>query len=602
MEKRLGSGSDEMVNLKRILNEDLLHPHFQPIVDLRRNEVIGYEALIRGPSGSDLEYPDALFRVAIKQGMQNELELACRRVTLQRYAELRPDAKLFLNISASLLSSTEHQTGFTEELLRELDIPTCDIVIEISEQHPFDHYGLTAAAVQHYRDMGFAIAIDDLGSGYSGLKLWSELRPEYVKIDKHFVSNIDQDPVKKEFVRSICNIAQTMRCNIIAEGIERSNELRALQQLGVTIGQGYLLGRPGAVPTFEPDTFLPDASYWEANAESPQDISDTAFSLLKSSPTLAPDDKIGFVSQLFRQNTELTTIPVLVGGKPIGVVLKSELLEMFSSQYGRALYEHKPVSKMLSQNVLVVESTTTLARVSQIVTDQDEFALKQDIIITQEGSYLGMGSVRDLLKRITELKIRNARYANPLTLLPGNVPINREIDLMLRQLIDFRVAYFDLNNFKPYNDCYGYSKGDQVIRLLGELLNRHASGNHNFVGHIGGDDFVVIYRGDGWQASCERIIKEFEDLVRSFYSPQDLQRKGIEALDRHGEPRFFPLLGLAIGVVHPDAGRCDSHNEVAELASQAKKEAKALPGSAIFVSRRRGGGDLPEPLCEYALG
>ena len=113
---------------------------------------------------------------------------------------------------------------------------------------------------------------------------------------------------------------------------------------------------------------------------------------------------------------------------------------------------------------------------------------------------------------------------------------------------------------------------------------------------------MVIYRGDGWQESCERIIKEFEDLVRSFYSPQDLQRKGIEALDRHGEPRFFPLLGLAIGVVHPDAGRCDSHNEVAELASQAKKEAKALPGSAIFVSRRRGGGDLPETLCEYAVG
>jgi len=582
--------------LHETIESGSLEPHFQPIVDLRRGEIIGFEALIRGPSGTSLQYPDALFRTAIESGLQLELELACRKVTLEKYAELRPGAKLFLNISASLLGSDKHQEGFTEELLKELDIPMSDIVIELSEQHPFDNYGLTVAAVEHYRNMGFAIAIDDLGSGYSGLKLWNELRPEYVKIDMLFISSVDRDPVKKEFVRSICNIAQAMRCMVIGEGVERLEELRALQQLGVNIGQGYFLGRPTPAPKAEADNSLIVADQLDDSVIKMLDSGDTAFSLLRASPTLDPDDKIGYVSDLFRQNPELTTIPVLVDGKPIGVVLKSELLEMFSSQYGRALYENKPVRKMLSQKVLVVESSTTLSRVSQIVTDQDEFALKQDIIITQDGVYLGMGSVRDLLKRITELKIRNARYANPLTLLPGNVPINREIDALLRQLIDFRVAYFDLNNFKPYNDCYGYSKGDQVIRLMGELLNRHAQGNNNFVGHIGGDDFVVIFRSSDWQECCERIITEFDDQVRAFYSPQDLQREGIEALDRNGNPTFYPLLGLAIGVVHPDASRCDSHNDVAELATQAKKEAKALPGSALFISRRRGWDDYVDSL------
>ena len=596
----MNEGLRTELKLKEVLLETLaegcLRPHFQPIVDLRRGELIGFEALIRGPSGSPLQFPDALFRTAIECELQLELELACRQVTLEKYAELRPGSKLFLNISASLLGSDKHQEGFTEELLKELDIPMSDIVIELSEQHPFDNYGLTVAAVEHYRKMGFAIAIDDLGSGYSGLKLWNELRPEYVKIDMHFISSVDRDPVKKEFVRSICNIAQAMRCMVIGEGVERMEELRALQQLGVNIGQGYFLGRPAPAPNAEGDKSFILADQLETSAVKVLDSGETAFSLLRSSPTLDPDDKIGYVSKLFRQNPELTTIPVLVDGKPIGVVLKSELLEMFSTQYGRALYENKPVRKMLSQKVLVVESNTTLSRVSQIVTDQDEFALKQDIIITQDGVYLGMGSVRDLLKRITELKIRNARYANPLTLLPGNVPINREIDMLLRQLIDFRVAYFDLNNFKPYNDCYGYSKGDQVIRLMGELLNRHAQGNNNFVGHIGGDDFVVIFRSADWQECCERIIYEFDDQVRAFYSPQDLQREGIEALDRNGNPTFFPLLGLAIGVVHPDASRCDSHNEVAELATQAKKEAKALPGSAVFISRRRGRDDHIDPL------
>lgn len=582
--------------LSSIIASGSLYPHFQPIVDLRRGELIGFEALIRGPDGSPLQYPDALFRTAIECGLQLEYELACRKVTLEKYAELRLGVKLFLNVSASLLGSEKHQEGFTEDLLKELDIPISDIVIELSEQHPFDNYGLTIAAVEHYRKMGFTIAVDDLGSGYSGLKLWNELRPEYVKIDMHFISLIDRDPVKKEFVRSICNIAQTMRCNVIGEGVERIEELRALQQLGVHIGQGYFLGRPTSTPNAVGDTPLFQAHQLDASALTVQDSSETAFSLLRASPTLDPDDKIGYVSKLFRQNPELTTIPVLIDGKPIGVVLKSELLEMFSSQYGRALYENKPVRKMLSQKVLIVESGTTLARVSQIVTDQDEFALKQDIIITQDSVYLGMGSVRDLLKLITELKIRNARYANPLTLLPGNVPINREIDMLLRQLIDFRVAYFDLNNFKPYNDSYGYSKGDQVIRLMGELLNHYAQGSNNFVGHIGGDDFVVIFRSADWQECCERIIAEFDDRVRAFYSPQDLQRAGIEALDRNGNPAFYPLLGLAIGVVHPDASRCDSHNEVAELATQAKKEAKLLSGSTLFISRRRGRGGNVDPL------
>lgn len=587
---------DLRVQLNELIEKDQLFPHFQPIVDLRRGRILGYEALIRGPVGSALQFPDALFSAAIEAGLQNALELSCRRLALKRFAELRPEGKLFLNISASLLSSPQYREGFTQELLDELGIPVSEVVIELSEQHPFDHFGLTKSAVMHYRNMGFEIAIDDLGSGYSGLKLWSELRPEYVKVDKHFIAGLDRDPVKKEFVRSICNIAQTMQCQVIAEGIERIEELRSLQQLGVGIGQGYYLGRPALLPEADLPQLKEIANDADLQVYQSPDFADTAFSLLRSAPTVSPDDAIGKVSQLFQQYPHLNTVPVLYEGKPAGVVLRSELLEKFSSQYGRALYEKKPVAKLLSQNVLVVESSMTLANLSRIVTDQDDFAVQQDFIITQDAGYLGMGSVRDLLKRITDLKIQNARYSNPLTLLPGNVPINREIDMLLRQNLPFKVAYFDLNNFKPYNDHYGYSKGDQVIRLLGELISRYAASSNNFVGHIGGDDFVVIFRSADWQNLCEQILLEFDDAIRAFYSPKDLQDGGIETKDRRGEPAFYPLLGLAIGVVQPDPLRCASHNEVAELASQAKKRAKAMPGSAIFFSRRRGVSCPDDPI------
>lgn len=238
----------EQEELERILSQALLRPHFQPIVNLRTGTLIGYEALIRGPVDSPLQMPSELFRCAIEQGRQHELELLSRSCSLRAFSRFQPGQKLFLNVTASLLGSPEHQQGFTVELLRELGIPIESIVIELSEQHPFDQQGLSRAAVEHYRNMGFSIAIDDLGAGYSGLKLWSELQPEYVKIDQHFVRSLDRDPVKREFVHSICRIGRNLGCQVLAEGIEELAEMRTLQTLGVELGQGYLLGRPETNP------------------------------------------------------------------------------------------------------------------------------------------------------------------------------------------------------------------------------------------------------------------------------------------------------------------------------------------------------------------
>jgi EAL domain-containing protein (putative c-di-GMP-specific phosphodiesterase class I) len=189
-----------------------------------------------------------LFQAAIRNGCLLQLELLCRKCSLARFAELKLGGLLFLNVTASLLSSPDHQHGFTADLLRQLGIPLESIVIELSEQHPFDHQGLTRTAVEHYRSMGFQVAIDDLGVGYSGLRLWSELQPEFVKIDKHFISGLDRDPVKREFVQSIGRIGRNLGCQVLAEGIERYEEMRALQQMGIGLGQGYLLGMPEGSP------------------------------------------------------------------------------------------------------------------------------------------------------------------------------------------------------------------------------------------------------------------------------------------------------------------------------------------------------------------
>jgi len=572
------------LHLWQILTQDLLYPHFQPIVDLRSGELIGHEALIRGPKDSPLHSPVDLFNTAIQYEQLHALELSCRRLSLKRYAELEMNGKLFLNISASVLSDPEHRKGLTTDLLSQLGIAQDSIVIELSEQHPFDHHGLTLEEVNYYKSMGFKVAIDDLGTGYSGLKLWSELQPDYVKIDRHFVHNVDREPIKRQFVKSICSIANGIGCLIIAEGIESKSELMTLKELGVTIGQGFYLGRPSAQPKEEviSSDWLPKKR--RAGAE--KDLGETAAVLAHPVPSLSADDLLITASQLFQNNPMYAVLAVLDEGVPVGTIHRSELLELFSSQYGRALYENRPVSKLLNKTALIIEGDTSLEQVSRMVTEQDGVDIQQGLVICQQGSYLGVGNVRDLLKRITELKIRNARYANPLTLLPGNVPINREIDSLLKRTEDFRVAYFDINFFKPFNDAYGYVRGDRLIQYLGELLTRYGNGE-NFTGHIGGDDFVVVFQSEDWLSRCESIIHEFDRSIRELYNPKDLEQGGISSVSRSGDAMFFPILSLSVGVVHPDPYQCLSYHEVAELAAQAKKEAKKHDGSYIFVSRRR---------------
>ena len=167
----MDTGQAEAALLTDVIREQRVYPVFQPIVDLSSGECLGHEALIRGPLGTALHSPYHLFNAAIRNHLLHRLELLCRRRSIERFSAQEMQGKLFLNVSASLLSTPEHQHGFTLELLEELGIPREDIVIELSEQHPFDHHGLTRSAVEHYREMGFHIAIDDLGSGYSGLKL-----------------------------------------------------------------------------------------------------------------------------------------------------------------------------------------------------------------------------------------------------------------------------------------------------------------------------------------------------------------------------------------------------------------------------------------------
>lgn len=234
--------------LDYILKYRVLQTLYQPVLDSHDGRVFGYEALVRGPSNSPLHAPLPLIRAAARAGRLFELDLVCREFAIRRFRELELPGRLFLNVSPLSLMEPTFRPGETQRLLAELGLSPRQVVIELTEQQPLEDYAVLKSAVAHYTEAGFQIAIDDLGAGYAGLRLWSELRPAFVKIDHHFIAEIGTDAVKREFVRSIHEMATRLGCRVVAEGIETEDDYRTVQELGVQLHQGYHLGRPLATP------------------------------------------------------------------------------------------------------------------------------------------------------------------------------------------------------------------------------------------------------------------------------------------------------------------------------------------------------------------
>ena len=570
--------------LQQILDNSAIETLFQPIFDISNQHILGYEALSRGPKGSELEMPSALFSAAIACHKISELELLCRSRAIENFVKLNLEGKLFLNVSPKTLLDPCHPKGETLHLVEHFGLATNRVVIEVTEQEKVDDGFLLIKTIAHYRELGFSIAIDDLGAGYSGLKQWSELCPEFVKIDRYFIDHCDQSVVKKEFLKSIIELAKATNTQVIAEGIERAEELRLLESLGVQHAQGFLLERPSLQPSYEINIHC--LKHLESSDNSNTFEQSMAIGWLAvEHASIEATTRCKDAHSIFEQDKTLTSLAVLEHNIPVGLLHRDQLTEVFAAPYGHALYDKQPVTSLMDKQPLIVDENELLDTVSQQITEF-EFDIRRHIVITRSGEYLGLAPLRNILKHITEEKIRHAQHANPLTMLPGNVAINEAIELRLRNNYPFSLAYVDLNHFKQFNDLYGYASGDSVIKLLAEVIVEACSTSKGFVGHIGGDDFMVVFDKNDAEQVCHDIISKFELQSRAFFTPEHIEQGGYWASNREGKKQFVPLLTLSIGLVKPDLELCINSHQVAALATDAKKEAKRYQSSHLFVCKR----------------
>lgn len=570
--------------LATIIEEQRLRFVFQPIADIASGTVFGYEALMRGPEGSSLESPEVLLRRAGDEGRLLELELAAALGAIAAFGTLGLPGKLFVNLGAPAIEAFAADRG--ARLFRtavDAGVAPGRLMIELTEHERVEHHERLREALTVFAAQDIGLALDDFGDGRSSLRLWSQLKPAIVKLDKYFAREVHRDPRKVDMVRAMLTLAERFGTLLVAEGIEDAAELVVLRDLGCRYAQGYLLGRPSAQPL----AALPDAVGLLLasgkiavlpNALPGPHPDHTVARLIVEAPTVAVDTCNDDVRRVFAKWPHVHAVAVVDGDYPVGLIDRRTFLDRYAQPYFNELHGRRPCTSLMNSRPLRVERTVPIDSMVRMLAGDDQRYLFEGFIVTDAGRYAGLATGESLVRAVTERRIEAARHANPLTLLPGNIPITEHIRRLLVAGARFTACYFDLNNFKPYNDLYGYWRGDEMIKLAAQSILDACDQGQDFVGHVGGDDFVVLFQSEDWELRCRRAVHEFGQRARGLFDAADLARNGFESEDRRGFSAFFPLTALSVGAVEVESGQFRSPEDVASAAAAAKKIAKGSPG------------------------
>lgn len=580
---------DELyTELKEIIVEGNIRTVFQPIVCLQTGSVFGYEALSRGPAGSPVEMPGKLFSYAKEQDMLWDLELLCRKKAIERSNEIMPSHHLFINVDPDILNDPKFQEGLTTEFLKKNNISKEQTVFEITERTSVKDYRNFRNLIDYYRNQGYKIALDDTGTGYSGLQTVIETYPNFIKIDMNLIRNIDKENFKRLLIKQFYEFSKLANIVIIAEGIETYNELRELIDIGIPYGQGYLLKKPcECFCNIEPGAshFIKEhnkkTSFYYCN--SPHNMQAGQITRLdKHFPPGATGQEL---INYFEKNPCLQGVPIVQGDKPIGLVMKDSFYAFLSKQYGLALYANRKIELIIDRNPLVVDFKSSILDVSREAMSRKDNHLYDYIIVVKDGKYYGIITVKNLLEKSTELELINAQNCNPLTKLPGNDIINRNIDSMLKKGIPFSIIYVDLDNFKPYNDVYGFLQGDRVLVFLADLLKDllYQYNKESFLGHVGGDDFIIIIPDKYPQEFCRELTSSFDSKIISFYEQGDLERGFIISKDREGNCKKMTIISVSLAAMIIYNHSFLTIEEINYQMTNIKKRCKSIPGSTYIV-------------------
>lgn len=538
--RRFGDG--EIVTLAKLVIETA----FQPIVEAATGAVFGYESLMRGFDRLGFRSPLDLLDRAHEAGQLLALEHMINSRAIAAFAAL-PDFRsrtLFVNLDSRLVPQGADLVERLVGHLTRAGIPASSICFEISERFDNDTLPEFSALVRKLRLAGFKLAIDDFGVGHNGLKLLCDHPVDYLKIDRHFVSGMEADARKRHLVRNTVNAAHVLGTRVIAEGVETEAEFVACREAGCDLVQGWFVSRP--VTDF---SALGPVYAQVARAGGTRRASSTLDSILirreiEQVAVLRESESLETVFEFFRRDPRRTFFPVLnANDEPRGILQEYHVKELSYHPFGRDLIKNRLYQKGLAHFVTAAPIADLDTPAEQLLDIFTGMGGNECVILTENLRYAGILSASSLIKIINEKRLKTAEDQNPLTGLPGNRAIR---DYLQDKALDGDqtrcLCYFDFDNFKPFNDRYGFHKGDLALSLFASLLRRDFVGEDVFVGHVGGDDFFAGVSGrpaGEVRDVLERLLADFSREVRALYSPEDrLAGETAAATAPAGRPVF----------------------------------------------------------------
>ncbi len=577
-------GDDQIVTLAKLALENA----FQPIAEIATGAVFGYETLMRGFERLGFKSPLELLDKAEEAGQLLAMEHMINTRAFAGFAGLPDFASrtLFVNFDSRLIGLEGDVVERLCNHLKRSNIPPSSICFELSERFDSGKMPDFAGLVKKLRQAGFKLAIDDFGVGFNGLKLLCDQPVDYVKIDRHFISGIESCPRKRHIVRHTVNTAHVLGTRVIAEGVETEAEFATCRDLGCDLVQGYFVARPTvhfadlqpAYPHLEQST--------SARRQSTSLDSILIRKQIEQMPALRENDDLDSVFELFRRSPQRSFFPVInANGEPRGVLHEYHVKEMIYHPFGRDLLKNHLYQRNISHFVSpapIADLETPADEMLKIFAGMDG---SDCVILTENMRYAGILSASSLLKIIGEKQLKTAQEQNPLTGLPGNRAIRDYVQGAVLDADEARYfCYCDFDSFKPFNDHYGFQKGDLAISLFAALMRRHFIGEEKFLGHVGGDDFFIGVSGwtrDEVGAVLSRVLSEFRNDVRQLYSPEHRDAGYMTGHGRSGEATIFPLMRCSIavlilpeGFVFSDAQAVSAR--IAEIKSLAKESDSGL--------------------------
>lgn len=570
-----------------ILENKLLESHFQPIVSLETGELWGVEALLRGPTNSSFASPDNLFGFAHKTDKLSHLDILTMETAITRFSRAGLSSKLFLNVESKTLMESPDVFNNIMAILNQFSLLPHDVVLEITERAWVGNFALFNRKLDSYRNIGFSVAVDDVGIGYSSLQAITELRPEYIKVDKSLVSHIDREMVKSVMLETLVDFAHKVNCSVIAEGIETEDELAKVIDLGIHYGQGYLIGKPAPRLLQTRGALINIPEYASSDKYTTMDKF-TVGKLVRDVPTFGEETRVSEVAHYFHQHEGEHSAVILNGFSPIGLVMRDKLLSQLATQYGVPLYWHRSIRKVMDASPLIFETSMNVEVASQLSMEREPSKVYDSIVVTESGNLKGIITIQDIVSAINTVQLERARGSNPLTGLPGNRSIKREIRRRIASGTGFSIIYADIDHFKWFNDKYGFYQGDQVIDFLSDVLVNACSSDgvhsEDFIGHIGGDDFIILTDNERPESLCEEIIGSFDNNVVRFYAstttPHQEEIAPLQVTDRDGKEVQANGLTLSLSLL-----RCPAQltsltlEEIVQEVTVLKKTAKSHVGS-----------------------